>query len=118
MGGKAYVGNAADPKQVKAADKKEKEQDRQEGEDIKSVLSTPAGRRFIWRYLGICGIFQSSYTGESAETFFNEGKRNVGLALLNDVTGVSPEAYLQMMQEAQEEPEDKKPAETEEPEGG
>ena len=90
--------NASDPKQVRKADVKKKDEERQELDDVKQLLNSPHGRRFVWRYLGICGVFRSSFTGNS-ETFFNEGQRNIGLQLLGDVNRANPEAYVTMLRE-------------------
>ena len=98
---KPLVKNAADEKQVKAAQNAVNDLRKQELEDLKFILQTPQGRRFVWRYLGVCGVFEISFTGNS-ETFFKEGKRNVGLMLLSDVNEAHPEAYLEMLKESKE----------------
>lgn len=66
--------------------------------DVREILALPSGRRLFWKYLTECGIFKSSFTGNNT-TFFNEGKREVGLRLLNDMTEAVPEAFLLMQQE-------------------
>jgi hypothetical protein len=88
------------PQDVKEnqADLERKELQRRE--DLKWILSTQQGRRFIWRLLGDCGVFRISMTG-SSYTFFNEGKRSIGNALYADVLGADDEAYLKMRKEAQ-----------------
>ena len=98
---KALVGNAADEEQVKEAKKKEKRGRERDLEDLGVVLSGPAGRRFVWRYLGACGVFKTSMTGDSY-TYFNEGRRDVGLQLLADVMEADPNAYLLMTKEAKQ----------------
>ena len=60
--------NAADENQVKKASEKDRFSREQELLDVKNILSTPHGRRFIWRYLGLAGVFRLSFTGNS-ETF-------------------------------------------------
>lgn len=98
----SLVKNAADPDQVKkATEKTESRQDR-ELNDVREVMNTVRGRRFMWKYLAFCGIYKTSYAGEH-EIFYNEGMRNVGLKLLADVNEASPEAYLQMLRENKEE---------------
>lgn len=97
---KPMVSNAADTKQVKNAKFKEKDQRRQELDDVRYILSNAVGRRFFWRYLGECGLFQSSFTG-SSETFFREGQRNVGLKLMADLNDADPNAYAVMLKENQ-----------------
>jgi len=94
------VRNAADTDQVKKAGDRDKDLTRQEEDDIKELLSTPVGRRHYWRLLGKTGIFESSFTGNS-ETFFREGRRDVGLMLMADIIDIMPESYVLMIQENQ-----------------
>ena len=49
---------------------------------LNHVLSTELGRWFFCRLLDRTDILRQSFTGNS-ETFFNEGKRKVGLAYMN-----------------------------------
>jgi hypothetical protein len=95
------VKNAAKPEQVAQAQERETRGREREINDIAWVLSTPNGRRFLWRYLEMCGLYRTSFTG-SSETFYLEGMRNIGLKLLADITETSPEQYLLMMKEAKE----------------
>lgn len=93
--------NAADKDQVVKGAREERSKRQQEIDDMKVVLSTRAGRRFVWRHLTNAGIFQSTFTGNSA-TFFNEGRRDIGLKMLAEVNAASPESYLLMMKESNE----------------
>lgn len=68
--------------------------------DLALVLAEPHGRRLVWRLLTMSGVFRSSFTGNST-TFFNEGRREVGLEILADVHEVGPDRYVEMMREAQ-----------------
>lgn len=70
-------------------------------EALRNILSTYDGRAFLWRLLEECGIYTSSFTGNST-TFFNEGKRHVGLWTLNEIMDVNPNLYQQMRVEAVE----------------
>lgn len=73
---------------------------RQEIEDFKWVAAHPQGRRFLWRFLGMAGIYrQSMVTGSSDVTSFNEGRRSLGLALMDEFHAHSLEAYLRMVKE-------------------
>tara|TARA_R110000803_G_scaffold121808_1_gene189897 strand:+ start:606 stop:941 length:336 start_codon:yes stop_codon:yes gene_type:complete len=67
-------------------------------EDMKQMLSEAYGRRLLWRMLEKCGIYKTSFTGNST-TFFNEGRRAVGLDLLEDIIKVSPSSYTLMQSE-------------------
>ena len=55
---------------------------------LNHVLSTELGRWFFCRLLDRTNILKQSFTGNS-ETFFNEGKRKVGLAYMNDLGSIS-----------------------------
>ena len=94
--------NARDPKAVVEASRRERDRAKREAADLRWIMSDARGRRFIWRMLGITGIFRSSFTGNS-ETFFREGERNVGLKLLTEVTRDANDLYLTAQQEAAEE---------------
>lgn len=54
---------------------------------LNHVLSTELGRWFFCRLLDRTNILKQSFTGNS-ETFFNEGKRKVGLAYMNDLASI------------------------------
>lgn len=101
MNERAYTKNAADETQVKDADYKVKRGRERELEDVRYVLSSAQGRRFMWRYLNGCGLFESSFTGNST-TFFKEGERNVGLRLMADINDSNPDAYVSMIKENKE----------------
>src|SRR3990172_8342493 len=91
--------NAADEVEVKKASLRENQDERQRLVDLKSLLELPHGRRFIWWMLESAGVYKSSFTGNST-TFFNEGRRDLGLQLLAKITEASPEALVLMMQES------------------
>jgi hypothetical protein len=93
--------NVADKSQVKQAEYKQKRMRDIELDDVRHVLSTPNGRRYMWRYLAECGVFQTSFDG-SSRTYFREGERNIGLKILADINEAQPEAYVTMLKEAQE----------------
>lgn len=69
--------------------------------DLKAVMATQEGRRFIWRVIGEAGVFRSSFvSGSSDITSFNEGSRNNGLTLLSEIMSDLPESFLIMQKEA------------------
>jgi hypothetical protein len=96
---KTLVKNAANEDQVKEAKLREKYGRDREVEDVRSILSSVYGRRFIWRYLDVCGVFKTSFTG-SSQTFYLEGQRNIGLKILADINEANPDAFVQMMKES------------------
>ena len=93
------MSNASDDKKVKEAKKSNKETRDIELNDLKVVLGTESGRRAIWRILERCGIYRSSFTGNS-QTFMLEGERNIGLFLLTEIEEADQDAMFKMMKEA------------------
>lgn len=73
--------------------------------DLRRLMDTDYGRRFVWRLLGQAGTFQLSFTGNS-ETFFNEGRRSLGTELYGQLHEHCLDQYLVMMHEAKEKEED------------
>ena len=74
---------------------------RQFSDDLKWLMSGPRGRRIVNRILVWCGIWRTSFTGNS-ETFFREGMRNIGLMLLGPISDTCPDQLALMMEEAKE----------------
>lgn len=70
----------------------------QEKSDTEWQMSTKQGRRIVWNQLGECGIFRTSFTGNS-ETFFKEGQRDIGLRILARVMRHTPKQFTTMMAE-------------------
>lgn len=70
-------------------------------EDLEAVLGTAPGRRFVYRVLAECGVYRSSFSGNSG-SFFQEGKRAVGLWLIAELEGVDVTAYPRMLLERAE----------------
>jgi len=93
--------NAANKKEVEQANREEKFSHKQQMADIRLILETEQGRRFIWKYLSKCGVFRSSFTGNS-NTFFREGERNIGLQLMEEVMAADADAYIKMAKENRE----------------
>ena len=69
--------------------------------DLQSVMSTDAGRRFIWRLLGECGTFHTGWS-PSAEIHLRAGMRSIGLAVYADVHAHCFEQYQAMEREARD----------------
>jgi hypothetical protein len=70
-----------------------------EAEDIAKLMSSPWGRRIMWRMLDKAGLYRSTMTGNS-QTFFNEGMRNFGIYLIALVNDHCPEQYPVMVAES------------------
>jgi len=70
-------------------------------EGLRELVSNRNGRELVWWMLSEAGIYQTSFTGNST-TFFNEGKRSIGLVLLDRLIRMRPDAYAQMIGEHNE----------------
>lgn len=99
MSEQPIVSNAADEGQVTAASKKEKLGRNRELDDLKRILSTDFGRRFVWRLLVRAGAFKSAWA-PSALIHFNCGQQDFGHYIIAEVEEADQEAFFQMMREA------------------
>lgn len=69
-------------------------------EDMVWVLKDPRGRRTIYRLLALAQPYKGSFVPEKPfQTAFNEGRRDVGLALMEMVNAANADAYPQMLRE-------------------
>lgn len=71
-------------------------------DDLRKVLSTREGRRLLWRYMGLCGVFKNPHTAESHQTSFYCGMQAIGQTMLSDINESRDEALLMMMREARD----------------
>ena len=90
--------DAGDETQVGERRVNAKNADRERMAGFGQLLQNKQGRSWLWWLLGECGVFRTSFTGNSA-TFFNEGKRDIGLKLMADLTREFPDAYMTMTKE-------------------
>lgn len=67
-------------------------------EQMKAVLATKEGRDVIWRILEQTGLYKDAFTGNSS-TFYNEGKRAIGLYLIEEMLSADAEAYVKLQME-------------------
>ncbi len=79
--------------------KEEEKRREQERDDFRRVMSDAWGRRFVWRLMREGGVFRSSFSGDALSGAFNEGQRQQGLRLVNEVLEVCPEHWLTMIRE-------------------
>ena len=86
-------------KPEKPQDKSKRKRNR-ELNDIRVVLSTPEGRRFIWRIITFVRIFKDAFfRGDTDTTLYNTGRKSVGLWVLDEVLYAKPDAFGQMQRE-------------------
>jgi len=109
--------NSASPRDVRKARQKERLTDERDQKDLRDVLSTIQGRRFVWKQLVEAGCFRLSFVqGEPDTTALNEGRRSLGLKLMADIHALDPALYTQMAREASDQEPEKQPVEPTEPE--
>ena len=95
----AMVRNAASAAQVKRADWRLDDRQAREHADLRTILALPAGRRMLWSLLNRCSVFKP--LGHDALLIHsNEGRRLVGLELMDDLTAADRTAYLTLLSEA------------------
>lgn len=88
--------NAADERIVHAQEEARKNDRKQEIEDIKSLMATPFGVRFVRRILAEGKVFSTTFTGNS-QTFFLEGQRNLALKFFADIVEACPNRVSELI---------------------
>jgi len=67
--------------------------------DLREILSTRYGRRYIWDLMAQCKPFVNAMTGNS-QTFFNLGLQFIGQAMFLDIMEATPDSFTIMQREA------------------
>ena len=65
---------------------------RKDKEALMDLLKTPSGRWFLMRLLDKTKVLSDCFTGNSS-TFYNEGRRKVGVDLVNEIAALGLEAF-------------------------
>lgn len=94
---KAYDAGDEDHVAARSQDAKAREAQRREG--LRKIMGSPEGRLWMYGLLEACGVFRTSFTGNS-ETFMREGQRNIGLRIMAEIDRDHDQAYVQMCREA------------------
>ncbi len=97
------VSNAGDKKQVKAARAKELRGREREIEDMRFILKSRQGRRFLWRLMGMCRVFGSVYDSSGSRVYFNAGQQDIGHMIMTEVIEADEYKLIEMMKEEKEE---------------
>lgn len=95
----AMVGNAADPEQVKKAEKKELRGRDQELNDWTATFDTPQRRRTLRKILAYCGVHRTVLGPNDAQTNFNAGRQDVGHFIEAQVLEADANIYSLMVTE-------------------
>lgn len=69
-----------------------------DAQDFEAIAGLPEGRRLLRRMIGECGIYHDSFTGDALNSAYREGKRAVGLWLIDQFNACQP-LYIQLLTE-------------------
>jgi len=94
--------NAANRKTIRRKEKAARLADVQRREVITQLMSSAAGRQWLWDRLSDCHMFVTTFNGDALQGAFMEGQRAIGLAMLSDIMLACPDQYIQAMREANE----------------
>lgn len=92
--------NASDRKSVRELEKRARIAERERAEVITAIMSTRAGRSWMWDRLSSCHVFVTTFNGDALQSAFQEGQRSMGLALLADIMAHCPDQYIHAMRES------------------
>lgn len=70
-----------------------------EDDDFKWLMSDRRGRRYMWRQLGVTGVFRNPFALQREVTDFNCGKQVIGQTMLAEIHRLCPEQYNKMVLE-------------------
>lgn len=92
--------NAGEPKERAEAMKELAIQQRQQAEDLRSVLALSVGNRFpgrelLKRLMDECQVFEEGFEA-SSRVYYLQGRRSVGLELRKLIRAVEPRALFEM----------------------
>lgn len=89
--------DASDAAQIKKLEKEQAQRDK----DLQIVMQTPEGRRWVYGLIhDKCHMLSNSFTGDDTTIVFNEGARQVGVYVMNEVVArCGRSTYIQMLKE-------------------
>ena len=68
-------------------------------EDLRWLLSTSNGRRFLYQTLDVCGLMGEGWDKDARATDFLQGRRSVAVALARELVSVDAAGFQQMQAE-------------------
>ncbi len=93
------IQDVGDAPQVKRRRSKQKIKREGELEEIRQILNTSFGRRFLWRFLSECGLFHTMSHHSKLGMAIGSGKRDMGLWLISEINIADKSGYLKLIQE-------------------
>lgn len=78
----------------------ERDARRQHKKDLVALMAHPTGRRIVWWLVNdLAAAYGRSHTGDPISSAFNEGKREVGITLMETVQRAAPNECVEMLKE-------------------
>jgi hypothetical protein len=93
------MSNAANPKDVKKSEEKEKSKRERELLDLITILQLQEGRRLLWRLMSETGVFKSVWE-PSAKIHYNAGQQDFGHFIMAEIVAADQDKLFLMMSEA------------------
>lgn len=100
MADRAEVRNAADPRQVKRAARKQERLEQERKARLHAVMSTVDGRAVMWDLLGKAGVYRSVFNPSGSQMYYLAGRQDFGHELLDELVTLSEDLYILMETEA------------------
>lgn len=69
---------------------------------LTAIMTHEQTRAWMYQLLATCRCYQTSFSKSALEMAFNEGARNVGLMLTDQIMRIAPDSYVQMVREAED----------------
>jgi hypothetical protein len=69
-------------------------------ENVREVCKSSSGKELVWYILSLTDLYGDSFTGNS-QTFYLEGKRAVGLSILQLLEDADPTLYARLLLDKQ-----------------
>ena len=93
--------DAGDRRHVKRAGEEAKRRDKERGSVVSGLMGIPEGRRWLWEFMGRCGIYETPFNENEMIMAYKAGKADVGRMLLADIVQFAPDEYVVMIKEHQ-----------------
>lgn len=93
--------NEVDQKKKAEEDKRKQLQRELQLSDLKYLMQSQQGRRFFWRLLNHCSVYESIFNTNALTQSHNSGRQDVGHFLMAEIVTASPDDYLKMQNEQQ-----------------
>lgn len=92
--------DASNPEHVEKRKLQALRQEKEQREVFATLLSAPAGRNWLWRFLEDLKMFSTTFVpGMPDASVYNEGRRSVAIQFWADLERAAPDALILMRKE-------------------